>query len=741
MGLTTSWESTTDSPTSTNTLTSNGITNSSTPTPPINNRLTDGAVAGIAIGCLIVGLLIGIICGWLLRRFARTRSRYHRRIRAIKISRDPDTGGSMAPDSTEKTLKLESFILQATPDKEVVSMLRRLEVIIEQHVESYYHAKPIDTKVPILAQALANLGINKNSSGFEAETVAGWCLQPGSRRLGLQHVISHVLFSSIDCNSRTTPTMLPGPVSAFLRSIRPVEQYREEYDVMSVVLTRWRTLSALLLHPTPNERTPLGVSELTVRDQALDLANGLDTFLSYFVVPDQGIRQKQQHHLHLMIIDAAKLGYALFSHTSDWRFIYKDEMAQRGLVICVGLEKSVGMAETLTTVGAVVNALRLTYQLATLAIASGKVKGEVRRSLELVRTCERDLQHLIGLREEYLDILERKPAELDRANTIIKAAHQGLAEVCKIVEKCRPEADQGKIPFKGRSRWMFLDSTEFYTQIPIVSSHHRAVLSEISFLRQIALQAPVPVRSEARDEKAELSRKKTVAIDNIALLGNLMGAKRHSIQGHRDSVPDSSSLLLSDYLSDGCNAQSSQPPSYQAVNTTLNTALNPTTQRSLALTHDTSDTQFAQEGSQEISYTPNRFLNSADIQETRRDPNTLHDDFRPVPFERTQGLTLDLHYIPNLPLPISPSLEDQPRLMQSQTMQEWTHVSSTGLQPPLQHHRPLSPSQYSNASCPQNAFPVSFTENEVERTCTPAPRARPPIPPKILPNDSTQGYT
>lgn len=183
------------------------------------------------------------------------------------------------------------------------------------------------------------------------------------------------------------------------------------------------------------------------------------------------------------------------------------------------------MAEVLPAVGAVAGALRLTYQLVTLAIESGQVNDEVRRSLELVRTCERDLQHLVGLREEYLDILERKPLELDRVNTIIRAAHQGLAEVCKIVERCRPEANKGRIPFKSRSRWIFLDSTDFYTQIPVVSGHHRAVLNEISFLRQIALQAPVSVPDQAQTEKVSLSRKKTVAIDNLALLGSILGGK------------------------------------------------------------------------------------------------------------------------------------------------------------------------------------------------------------------------
>ncbi|KAJ3547220.1 hypothetical protein NM208_g1626 [Fusarium decemcellulare] len=804
----------TTAPQTSATLTAAPSPESSTP-PPSDQGLADGAVAGVAIGCLIAGLIIGIICGWFLRRCIRSRLRRRKRMRGVDIPRDLGNNGPIALEPTEKMIKLENFILQATPDKEVIDMLRRLEVIIEQHVENCYHAKPIDVSVSTLAQKLAGLGVSQNSSGFGAETVVGWCLQPGSRRrMALQHVISHVLFSSIDCNSRSPLTMLPEHVMAFLGSIRPVEKYREDFDVMSVILTRWRTLSSLLLHPNPNERTPLELSESAVRQQAQDLANALDAFLHYFVAPDPESVQRQRHHLHVMIIDAAKLGYALFSHTSDWRLIYRDEDMQRRVVTCVGLEKlshqdgrrltspqlvrgpslvvvyrkcegagkgetpafhlipqcstgkagiptlmvpdtlifsldktsfrhftpadhlnifnlfhraykSVRMAEFIPAVGVVAGALRLTYHAVTLAIESGQVNDEIRRSLELVRTCERDLQHLVGLREEYLDILERKPADLDRVNTIIKAAHQGLAEVCRIVEKCRPEANQGRIPFKRRSRWVFLDSTEFHTQIPVVSSHHRAVLNEMSFLRMIALQAPVPVLSQERDENVRMPRKKTVAVANIALLGNLMGgkpARSPSTWRPRDSMPNSSSSLLSESTSDHYNARSSlspdasAPPPYQTVDTVPNAAINPATQRLWPSTRGVDDTQPAQIYDQHMPYSPNRFLDSADIQAIRSSPNTPQNALRPALIEQRDP-TPGLYSVPNLPLPVSSPLEDQPHMAQSQPPS--TLVASAG-SGPRQNHRILPFSWYSNASYQQSRVIHPREGNEVERSYTPA---------------------
>lgn len=175
--------------------------------------------------------------------------------------------------------------------------------------------------------------------------------------------------------------------------------------------------------------------------------------------------------------------------------------------------------------------LRTSYHIFAAALQSSHIDNEVRRSLELVRTCDRDLQHLIGLRDEHLDALERRPVELDRVNMIIREAHRGLAEVCRIVEKCRPEANKGKISFKSRSRWVMLDSAEFRNQVPIVSGHHRAVLNEISFLRQLSVHdarvsTPAPDWIPCREQdRARVERKKTVAIDNIALLGNLMRGK------------------------------------------------------------------------------------------------------------------------------------------------------------------------------------------------------------------------
>lgn len=172
----------------------------------------------------------------------------------------------------------------------------------------------------------------------------------------------------------------------------------------------------------------------------------------------------------------------------------------------------------------VFSALRVTYSLIIFGIDVAQVPSTVRHSLELVRTCYHDLQHLIELRETYLFLLETRPIVLERVNSIITAATNGLAEVCAIVEKCRPEANEGKTRFRSRVEWIFVDEKDFKAQESVISRHHASVLAELNFLRQIALMAPVPTVADEKGAAGD-KRKGNKVFDNLALFGDLMGGQ------------------------------------------------------------------------------------------------------------------------------------------------------------------------------------------------------------------------
>ncbi|EXK78576.1 hypothetical protein FOQG_16766 [Fusarium oxysporum f. sp. raphani 54005] len=169
-----------------------------------------------------------------------------------------------------------------------------------------------------------------------------------------------------------------------------------------------------------------------------------------------------------------------------------------------------------------INALCATYRLILFGIDVTQVPSTVRHSLELVRTCYHDLQHLIELRQVCLSLLEKRPAVLQRVNSIISTATEGLVEVCAIVEKCRPEAHRGRTGFRCRFQWIFFDEKDFHAHEPVIARHHAAVLAELNFLRQILLFTPIAPVEDGKGE-ADGKRKGTMFFDNVALWGDLFG--------------------------------------------------------------------------------------------------------------------------------------------------------------------------------------------------------------------------
>ncbi|KAH7126110.1 hypothetical protein EDB81DRAFT_663142 [Dactylonectria macrodidyma] len=600
-----------------------------------NSGVSTGAIAGIAVGCAVVGLIFGFAAAWLL----------HRRWTGKSLAGDvkvvtttPESKGyasivtsPIAASASGSDSQIDQFLLAATPDKEIGAELQALGDLIHQHVENHYNVGTMTVSSSLLSQHLVNLGF---TSGPTSDAVAGLCINPKSRQAGLRHVISTIVFKSIDVNSRSSLSMLPAPLAAFLQSIPFPEQHPgnplSKHPIIStlgnaaipesnlqslvvpVALSKWRHLSALLLHPNAAERTPLPVSEELVAPQALALANALNTFLHYFVGADGVRRDEQTSHLQAVIIECTKLGYVLLSQPSDWQFVFGTDHPGSGrssLVVCPGLEKLshgdgtryssprrvlepipssyVRQSPRLRTesleripwlivvgreanvpyvparlqrriptirssfytscfdpwkpfprqlslhhvfyyppspstydaiMGGSINPLR---RLTNLTIEYDQVPSEIRSCLELVRTCNKDLQLLIELRNEHLALLEQQTETLDRVNSIIEAAHVGLSEACEVVERCRPGAHRGKTPFRNRMKWILGDSLQFRNHEPVISRHHSAVLAELIFVRQMALWSPVADQQKAIESRS--IEKAPLVFDNIALLGDFMG--------------------------------------------------------------------------------------------------------------------------------------------------------------------------------------------------------------------------
>lgn len=166
--------------------------------------------------------------------------------------------------------------------------------------------------------------------------------------------------------------------------------------------------------------------------------------------------------------------------------------------------------------------LRSTFDFINTAFDGRKIPVGIRHSLELLRKCHKDLQHLIELRDKHLESLETHSHLLNRVDDIIKAAQEGLAEASHFVEKCRPEArSRGKTPLLKRAVWVLNDSFEFRGQEPMICRHHADVLTAVNFLGQNAL--PLVPSGNPRAVESDGTVPAAANFENLVLLEDIMG--------------------------------------------------------------------------------------------------------------------------------------------------------------------------------------------------------------------------
>ncbi|QPC79643.1 hypothetical protein HYE68_010395 [Fusarium pseudograminearum] len=304
--------------------------------------LSDGAVAGVALGCVVAGLTIGLVAAFILFRRRRKSTNSSPGFIALESRHvESKTEPQVNVVSSTHDAELEQFLLDATPDKEIQAELRSLSELIYQHVETYYHGPQVLASSAEVAQCLVHIGYSPELSGLQAEAVAAVCLAPRTSRVGLRHVLSHIIFRRLDFNSGGNLSMLPPAIAAMAQGKSTLEN--ADSPAISLARSRWRSLSALLLHPNPAERTPLPLSMDEASAKAQSLANELNTFLQLFVAQDSASRQEQTNHLQDVILECTRLGYVLLSQPGDWGFIFDSKTTPkdrtRRIVVCPGLER------------------------------------------------------------------------------------------------------------------------------------------------------------------------------------------------------------------------------------------------------------------------------------------------------------------------------------------------------------------------------------------------------------------
>lgn len=130
---------------------------------------------------------------------------------------------------------IDRFLPIPRSEKGLISELRSLGHLVQQHVEDKYHYREVVQSADSLSEALSNLGVDGDGDEVpDAKQLAVLTLDPETRQVGLQHIISRVIFDSLSADiimsTRDTLSLLPPSMTAMLQDMPHCEKHMGNPD-------------------------------------------------------------------------------------------------------------------------------------------------------------------------------------------------------------------------------------------------------------------------------------------------------------------------------------------------------------------------------------------------------------------------------------------------------------------------------------------------------------------------------
>ncbi|EHA54699.1 hypothetical protein MCOR27_001217 [Pyricularia oryzae] len=306
--------------------------------------LGSGAVAGVAIGCIIAGIAIGAIAAiWFLRRRQRgvgpeeTQYMLSNTAGGVYDPKDP-MGAAMAADP----FRLDQILAPPLPDEVISAELQNLSRIIQQHVMENYHRELVPVDQNALHRALHDLGLG-NDSAIPSGQLVILAVSPQGRATALQHIIARAATASVVLSSTARHSLLPLSMSAFMREVAPTERDRGSAKAVSAAFARWRQISTFLINPNRSDRIPLQPTEAMTGQKARELVAALNVLLGPFVDHNLVEPDVQQGQLYDVVMRVAQFGYMLISQPGEFRLRWDAGPPMTAgsdvVVVCPGLDK------------------------------------------------------------------------------------------------------------------------------------------------------------------------------------------------------------------------------------------------------------------------------------------------------------------------------------------------------------------------------------------------------------------
>ena len=327
---------------------SSTISPSSTSSPniqPKSKELSGGAVAGVAIGCLIAGALIAGLVAWLClkRRRSAARTRYSETSTVALMHHEKGPVAHTAPLSggIPTTAAVDSGLPQPLEDKAISAEISKISNLMKNHVQSYYHGRTVNPRM-LDSDDLKALG---DGILISLDSLSSLLNSPKTREIALRFCIASVVTARMQLNEPLSTTFLPPEISKCLQSMPDVDRHsRGKYTgakkssrlmptaAHSVLLSKWRAITAELTQSV-YASTPFAATDPRLHNIQIAMAT-LDNILRPYVDSRMDDTQRSRN-LQEILKRAAQFAFTLFSQPSSWRFDWNGGEAAKSGSLCI----------------------------------------------------------------------------------------------------------------------------------------------------------------------------------------------------------------------------------------------------------------------------------------------------------------------------------------------------------------------------------------------------------------------
>jgi hypothetical protein len=317
----------------------------SSPPTPGSSSLKGGAVAGVAIGCLIAGGLIAGLLVWFLlgRRRKAANARHHESSAVTLINREKGASAQVTSVASASPISqaMENGLPQPLEDKAISGEVSKISNAIKNHVQSFYHNGRVSPGLLDLDD-LQGLGNNLPMSTGTLSTLLG---NSDTREIALRFCIAWVAVSRMQLQAHPSTTFLPPEVAACSLSMATGD--REPRGKMSqcinvnltdsaiahaLYMSKWRVITAELMQSV-YVRNPFSAGD--PRSQNINAAiDVLEGILQPYA--DSRIDNTQRRrNLEEILKRSATFAFTLFSQPSSWKFDWQDEEVFKSGSLCI----------------------------------------------------------------------------------------------------------------------------------------------------------------------------------------------------------------------------------------------------------------------------------------------------------------------------------------------------------------------------------------------------------------------